>query len=146
MRGIGTMVGGFAMSSLGDAQYTVLNIAAIVAVVLVSLTLMSEKSLFSFWGAKSQAGTTEDGSIANEADSPADDSLEIRINTLSASYALTDRETEVLYLVVKGKTNNQIARDMFISIGTVKAHLYHIYQKLGIHTRKEMFALLDVKK
>ena len=146
MRGIGTMVGGFAMSSLGDAQYTVLNIAAIVAVVLVSLTLMSEKSLFSFWGAKSQAGTTEDGSIANEADSLADDSLEIRINTLSASYALTDRETEVLYLVVKGKTNNQIARDMFISIGTVKAHLYHIYQKLGILTRKELFALLDVKK
>lgn len=52
----------------------------------------------------------------------------------------------MLYLVVKGKTNNQIARDMFISIGTVKAHLYHIYQKLGIHTRKELFALLEIGK
>lgn len=145
MRAVGTMVGGFAMGSLGDAQYTVLNIAAIVAVVLVSLTLMSEKSLFSFWGAKAQS-ETEGGSDEAGGDSPSDSSLEIRLNTLSASHALTDRETEVLYLVVKGKTNNQIARDMFISIGTVKAHLYHIYQKLGIHTRKELFALLEIGK
>lgn len=142
-RSIGSQLGGFALSFSGGSQYTLMSIGAIVAVVLVSLTLMSEKSLFSFWGAKATAKDTEGGSAERVGETSADSSLEVRINALSATYALTDRETEVLYLVIKGKTNNQIARDMFISIGTVKAHLYHIYQKIGIHTRKELFALLD---
>lgn len=139
MRSLGVMFGGFALSSLGDAEYAVVSVIAIVAVVLASFTLMSEKSLFSFWGARKRSDNVDgeqDGACA------IDDSLEIRINALSAAHSLTDRETEVLYLAVKGKTNTQIGRDMFISVGTVKAHLYHIYQKLGIHSRKELMELV----
>ena len=36
-----------------------------------------------------------------------------------------------------------IERDLFIANGTAKAHVRHIYQKLDIHSREELFALLD---
>lgn len=35
-----------------------------------------------------------------------------------------------------------IANEMFIAVGTVKARIPHVYQKLGIHTRKELFELI----
>lgn len=148
MRSLGAVAGQAALETLGDAEYALVCAVAVVAVVLASLTLLSEKSLFSFWGARKRAEEAADGAgdgtLGSDSGAGAqpDDSLEIRVNTVSAAYALTDRETEVLYLAAKGKTNSQIGRDMFISIGTVKAHLYHIYQKLGIHTRAELMKLL----
>lgn len=49
----------------------------------------------------------------------------------------TDRETEVLRLLVKGHSNSQIAEALAIAEGTVKNHLVNIYQKLGVHSRAE---------
>lgn len=48
---------------------------------------------------------------------------------------LTPRELEILQLVIAGKTNKEIAREIFISKKTVEFHLDHIYSKLGIRTR-----------
>ncbi len=36
-----------------------------------------------------------------------------------------------------------IERELFIANGTAKAHVRHIYQKLDIHSREELFALID---
>jgi len=63
---------------------------------------------------------------------------------------LTDRELEVLRLVAQGKSNREIAGDLFISENTVKNHVRNILEKLHLHTRMEavMYAvrekLLDV--
>jgi DNA-binding CsgD family transcriptional regulator len=48
---------------------------------------------------------------------------------------LTDRETEVLRLVALGLTNAEIAERLVISSGTVRTHLEHTFDKLGVHTR-----------
>ncbi|MBI2855443.1 MAG: HD domain-containing protein [Chloroflexi bacterium] len=48
---------------------------------------------------------------------------------------LTDREVEVLRLVAKGLSRRQIADLLFITEGTVRSHLEHIYGKLGVSTR-----------
>lgn len=48
---------------------------------------------------------------------------------------LTLREKEVLLEIKKGKTNKEIARDLCISLATVKSHLIHIYSKLGASSR-----------
>jgi DNA-binding CsgD family transcriptional regulator len=48
---------------------------------------------------------------------------------------LTARECEVLDLVAAGMTNREVARRLDISPGTVRAHLEHIYGKLGVGTR-----------
>ncbi len=54
--------------------------------------------------------------------------------------SLTAREAEVLELVAHGGSNREIARQLFISEPTVKVHLRHIYEKLGVRNRAEASA------
>ena len=53
---------------------------------------------------------------------------------------LTEREREVLNLVVQGQSNQQIADAMVISIATVKAHISSILSKLEVSSRTEAIA------
>jgi DNA-binding NarL/FixJ family response regulator len=48
---------------------------------------------------------------------------------------LSDREIEVLALIARGETNRGVAGRLFISEATVKTHLLHIYEKLGVNDR-----------
>jgi DNA-binding NarL/FixJ family response regulator len=57
-----------------------------------------------------------------------------------AEDALTARELEVLRLVAAGFTNRETARRLFISEATVKTHLLHIYDKLGVRDRASAVA------
>ncbi len=56
------------------------------------------------------------------------------------SYDLTEREREVLNLVVQGQSNQQIAEAMTISVATVKAHISSILSKLQVSSRAEAIA------
>lgn len=51
------------------------------------------------------------------------------------SDGLTPREYEILELVAEGRTNDEIARLLWVSPGTVRKHLENTYEKLGVHTR-----------
>jgi LuxR family maltose regulon positive regulatory protein len=53
---------------------------------------------------------------------------------------LTDREVAVLRQMATGSSNQEIARHLVISVGTVKAHIYHITAKLGARSRTEAVA------
>jgi LuxR family maltose regulon positive regulatory protein len=53
---------------------------------------------------------------------------------------LSDREVEVLELVADGRTNAQIASDLYLSVGTVKAHIHHIFGKLLVRNRSQAVA------
>ena len=55
---------------------------------------------------------------------------------------LSRREEQVLDLVAEGRTNEEVAGVLFISPVTVKAHLRHIYEKLGVRNRVEAAARL----
>ena len=48
---------------------------------------------------------------------------------------ITSRETDVLRLVAEGYNNKEIAKQLFITSHTVKAHLTHIYKKFGVTNR-----------
>ena len=56
------------------------------------------------------------------------------------SEPLTPREVDVVRLVARGLTNAEVARELFVSLGTVKAHLGHIGTKLGARNRVEIAA------
>jgi two-component system, NarL family, response regulator LiaR len=51
--------------------------------------------------------------------------------------ALSDRETEVLRLLARGKTNKQIASELYMEEHTVKAHVSSILMKLGVQSRTQ---------
>lgn len=72
--------------------------------------------------------------------------MEERLSMLSHQrperFGLTRREVEILHLVTQGKTNKQIAADLYISPLTVRTHLEHIYQKLGVGSRTEAAAFV----
>ncbi|MBS7787152.1 response regulator transcription factor [Flavobacterium sp. CYK-55] len=50
---------------------------------------------------------------------------------------LTRREKEILDSLAQGKMNKEVAREMDISLGTVRKHIQHIYEKLHVNTRVE---------
>jgi len=60
--------------------------------------------------------------------------------TQQPSYELTQREMEVLNLVVQGHSNQQIAEALVISLATVKAHISNILSKLQVSSRAEAIA------
>ncbi len=53
---------------------------------------------------------------------------------------LSERELEVLGLIAKGLTNQEIASRLFLSLNTVKAHTRNIYAKLDVHNRTQAVA------
>lgn len=52
--------------------------------------------------------------------------------------SLTKQEQNILNLILKDKTNKQIAAELFVSISTVKTHTNNIYKKLGVQSRTEV--------
>ena len=50
---------------------------------------------------------------------------------------LTDREQQILSLIVAGKTNREIADTLTVAIGTVKTHAHNLYSKLGVKNRTQ---------
>jgi len=54
--------------------------------------------------------------------------------------SLTNRETEVLTHLCKGKSYKMIADDLFISEETVRRHIKNIYRKLEVHSKSEAVA------
>lgn len=50
---------------------------------------------------------------------------------------LTPREREIVELIALGRSNKQIARELCIELSTVKNHVHHVLEKLGVHRRAE---------
>jgi DNA-binding NarL/FixJ family response regulator len=70
------------------------------------------------------------------------DEIIIRIE-IASDIALTERETDVLRLLLEGRANKEIANSLGISVRTVKFHLDNLYSKIGVNSRVEavVFAL-----
>jgi DNA-binding NarL/FixJ family response regulator len=59
---------------------------------------------------------------------------------------LSDRQLEVLEELALGRSNDEIARGLFISTNTVKFHLRTIYERLGVRNRVEAAQLLAAQR
>lgn len=64
------------------------------------------------------------------------------IHKAAKHFKLSPREEEVLGLLVKGKSNNEIADILFISLSTVKTHISGIFEKTGTKKRIEAANIL----
>jgi ATP/maltotriose-dependent transcriptional regulator MalT len=66
--------------------------------------------------------------------------ITLQVPAAHGASMLTPRETEVMNLVASGLSNKEAARALFITEATVKVHLRHVYEKLGVRGRPEAVA------
>ncbi len=76
----------------------------------------------------------------NKGDKYLPDELSTRLKQQESS-EISPRELDVLRLIVRGRSNKEIASDLGIVEGTVKAHLAHIFAKLGASDRAQAIAI-----
>lgn len=60
---------------------------------------------------------------------------EIRLRKQDDRPALTQREQEILKLIASGKSLPEIAKELYLGVTTVKTHVQHLYEKLGVSDR-----------
>ncbi|MDQ2906115.1 MAG: response regulator transcription factor [Chloroflexota bacterium] len=77
------------------------------------------------------------GTIADGLPPPAPSQPQAQIEALG----LTERECDVLRLIVQGPSNREIAADLYISETTIKPHINHIFAKLGARDRAQAIIL-----
>ncbi len=62
-----------------------------------------------------------------------------------ASDELTETESRVALLASEGRSNKEIATELFIGVSTVERHLSHVYRKLGVRSRTNLARLIAVR-
>lgn len=90
---------------------------------------------------------TDSGNIAiftkDEETYDADAFFNERCDRLVRIGKLSNRESEVLRVIAKGRSATRISEELHVSMNTVNTHTSHIYQKLRIHSRQELLDLLE---
>jgi len=66
-----------------------------------------------------------------------------RAEMLPSALGLTRSELAVAGLVAEGKSNREVAAELFLSVKTVEFHLRHVFSKLQIHGRRELAELMQ---
>lgn len=83
------------------------------------------------------------------APAPADDTpaargrFRQRCEIVANTYLLSRRESEVMYYLARGYKSSHIQQQLYISEGTAKTHIRHIYRKLNIHSQQDLIHLID---
>ncbi|MFR7494411.1 MAG: response regulator transcription factor [Adlercreutzia sp.] len=83
------------------------------------------------------------------APAPADDTPAARgrfrqhCEIVANTYLLSRRESEVMYYLARGYKSSHIQQQLYISEGTAKTHIRHIYRKLNIHSQQDLIHLID---
>jgi DNA-binding CsgD family transcriptional regulator len=103
---------------------------------MIYITLMSFNLLAAWWGLRyaSLISKFEDFDWSTD---------NLKIDDLKDKYNITKREMEVINLICLGKTNKEIADQLFISVDTVKDHNYKIFQKTGVKNRTQLVKLVN---
>lgn len=65
---------------------------------------------------------------------------------LALQHGLSPRETDVFLLLAQGRSRPYISTALYLSDGTVKTHISHIYKKFGVHTREELLTIVQNAK
>lgn len=64
------------------------------------------------------------------------------ISEVKDRFNLTEREFEILKCAIRGMSNSEVSRELFISVPTVKKHLTNIYQKIGVEGKHQVISVI----
>lgn len=125
--GIGTLV-------FLSLPFMFIIVVCIMCILLVTFIIVSEPTLSSDWNIV----------LANKGGCMDEETrIEIAVDSLAKQHDLSVREKEVLALLAHGDMPRTIGSKLHIAPGTVKAHMQHIYKKIGIHSKEELMSLLE---
>lgn len=79
-------------------------------------------------------------------DPPAESDLDVRCMAVAQEFKLSARETEILFLMARGYTAENIAKKLVISPYTVNTHIRHTYEKMSIHKRSELLNYINMHR
>ena len=80
---------------------------------------------------------------AKSATQSIDDWQQALVSRAVAGKGITAREEEVVLLMYRGLSAKKAAEELFVSEATVKAHLQRVYDKLDVHTKQDLIALIN---
>lgn len=134
---LGWVLQTYVVSPLPEEQSFLIGLGVTgVVIVAFALIFFSEDELSSRWGISIKSEETDRAAIEHAR-------VSMRASEIAREYDLTSRETEVFHLMAHKTSLVKIEKDLFIAGGTLRAHIGHIYTKLGIHSRNELYALLE---
>lgn len=92
-------------------------------------------------GGTTEAATLPNGDCAAGVGAQGEDSAAV----FARAVGLTARETEILSLLVRGRILPYIANELFVTTGTVKTHVRHIYEKSLVNNRQELLDKVEAR-
>ncbi len=127
---LGWLVGFLLFATLGASDYrNGLDIISVVLVVLLLVTLIAVVL---------RTQKSDDTQMPIEFR----DKFNERCAHVAKTHRLTNQETRIFILIASRESYGSIADKLYISRHTVKSHIFHIYQKLGIHSQQELIDLV----
>ncbi len=131
---VGWGIGYLLFSLLGEGGYeTGFGIVSIVLVILLILNLVMDS-----------IGETEGGGVAKTTEFR--DTWKERCMSVAQSHKLTKQEERIFIMLARGRNYKHISDELYISVHTVKTHIYHIYKKLDIHSQQELIDMVEIER
>lgn len=115
---------------------SVVGLVCIVLLVLLAFVVLPEDRIRAFLGESASKG---DG----PGEAGAERVLREKVLLFAKRWGLTNRETEVLELLVRGRTLKVVADKLSISKGTAGTHIASVYRKVGVHSQQELIDLFE---
>lgn len=138
--GLVSMIVGLVLApylATGDGS-SILSYVVAVEIVLLAFAgmwLIRDQTMTKFLWGRGSAALGESGRPDDDASS--------RVARMAANHGLTEREREILLMLVEGRSIPYIKETLYISGNTVKTHVRHIYQKTCVHDRQELIDLFQ---
>jgi DNA-binding CsgD family transcriptional regulator len=121
----------FGAPLLDESTQMGITVALIAAMVVVSTSMFSVHDIASLWGYPKRS--------IQEAPANTGKKTVFLTNT----YGLTARESEIAVLLMRGRSEPFISETLFISPHTTHSHIYHIYNKMKVHSRQEFIDICE---
>lgn len=137
---VGSLAGGAILDRFA-ADHTAISLLSIAIVLIILGSILFTIRSFSFSRTIESVEPETSLSLATQSST-----WEERAAHIGKQAALTPREQEVFALLARGRNSPFIQKELFITNNTVKAHVKHIYQKLGVSSHQELIDLVDGEK
>ncbi|MBS5450361.1 MAG: helix-turn-helix transcriptional regulator [Coriobacteriia bacterium] len=146
LSGIATTLGAFVGTTANrlDAAGSHEQLAMLVAIVTLALVAYALFGLRGFSFESTIAGVVPPEPDV-DLERAGEEAFAARCSELAARYDLTPREAEVCEMLARGRNREHIEGALGVSRNTVKAHVKHVYAKLGIHSHQELIDLFERK-